>query len=228
MFLNGTTQVLVQLAPVRNAKAYQVQTRTNGGKTWVEAGISTQTRRIVLTNLMPGMTYAVRARGIGGSTGPATGPAPAGHGGAVDQGRQERRQMDPPVLSRLWGQSSAVAPVRAGLQSGQLSASDGAAPSSSSLDVDDAAGKTDQDWGEGGSPFPEDCFPNGGSGGAARVVPGHFGRDWAAAIGNRDVRMKADIDKTTATTKVVSSHPGETRQWSQKWGRNTASAEKNR
>ncbi len=66
---NGTTQLLLQLLPVRNAKSYQVQTSTDGGKTWVEACISTQARRIVLTSLVPGTTYAVRARAIGGSTG---------------------------------------------------------------------------------------------------------------------------------------------------------------
>ena len=66
---NGTTQALLQLTPVRNAKTYQVQTSVDGGKTWVEACISTQARRIVLTGLVPGTTYAVRARAIGGSTG---------------------------------------------------------------------------------------------------------------------------------------------------------------
>jgi len=66
---NGTTQLLLQLLRVRNAKSYQVQISTDGGKTWVEACISTQTRRIVLAGLIPGMTYAVRARAIGGSTG---------------------------------------------------------------------------------------------------------------------------------------------------------------
>jgi hypothetical protein len=73
---NGTTQVLLQLLPVRNAKLYQVQTSTDGGKTWVEVCLSTQARRIVLSNLVPGTTYAVRARAIGGSTGASnwTGP----------------------------------------------------------------------------------------------------------------------------------------------------------
>ena len=66
---NGTTQALLQLLPVRNAKSYQLQTSTDGGKTWLEAGISTQARRIVLPNLVPGTTYFVRARAIGGSTG---------------------------------------------------------------------------------------------------------------------------------------------------------------
>jgi len=66
---NGTTQVLLQLAPVLNAKTYQVQSSTDGGKTWAEACLSTQARRIVLTGLVPGTTYLVRARAIGGSTG---------------------------------------------------------------------------------------------------------------------------------------------------------------
>jgi len=38
--------------------------------------------------------------------------------------------------------------------------------------------------------------------------------------------MKADHGKITATTEVVSSHPGETRHWSQKWRRNVSRADK--
>jgi hypothetical protein len=38
--------------------------------------------------------------------------------------------------------------------------------------------------------------------------------------------MKADPDKTTATTEVVSSQPGENRHWSQKCRRNTPRADK--
>jgi hypothetical protein len=74
---NGTTQVLLQLAPVVNAKTYQVQASVDGGKTWAEACLSTQARRIVLTNLTPGITYAVRARAIGGSTGASNWTSPA-------------------------------------------------------------------------------------------------------------------------------------------------------
>ena len=73
---NGTTQVLLQLLPVRNARMYQVQTSTDGGKTWVEVCLSTQARRIVLSNLVPGTTYAVRARAIGGSTGASNWTSP--------------------------------------------------------------------------------------------------------------------------------------------------------
>lgn len=66
---NGSTQLFLQLMPVTNAKAYQIQTSADGGKTWQEAGISSRATRIVLANLTPGTTYQVRARAIGGSTG---------------------------------------------------------------------------------------------------------------------------------------------------------------
>ena len=66
---NGTTQVLLRLEPVVNARMYQVQTSVDGGKTWLDWYVSQQARRIVLTNLVPGTTYLVRARAIGGSTG---------------------------------------------------------------------------------------------------------------------------------------------------------------
>lgn len=73
---NGTTQALLRLTPVVNAKTYQVQTSVDGGKTWVESCISTQARRIVLTNLVPGTMYSVRARAIGGSTGASNWTSP--------------------------------------------------------------------------------------------------------------------------------------------------------
>ncbi len=65
----ATTELLLRLSPVLNAKSYQVQTNTNGNGTWQDAGIFTQARRIVLGSLTPGTTYNVRARAIGGSTG---------------------------------------------------------------------------------------------------------------------------------------------------------------
>jgi hypothetical protein len=66
---NGTGSVLLRLMPVTNAKSYQVQLSTDAGKTWTEAGIYTQARRVVLNALTPATTYQVRARAIGGSTG---------------------------------------------------------------------------------------------------------------------------------------------------------------
>jgi hypothetical protein len=69
LFNNGTTQALLRLQTVVNAKSYQVQTSADNGKTWLEAVVSTKAFRIVISNLVPGTTYLVRARAIGGSTG---------------------------------------------------------------------------------------------------------------------------------------------------------------
>jgi hypothetical protein len=70
LFNNGTTQLLLRLQPVRNARVYQVLISPDNGKTWVEGcTASSQARRIVLTGLIPATTYLVKARAIGGSTG---------------------------------------------------------------------------------------------------------------------------------------------------------------
>jgi len=73
----ATTQLLLRLNPVLNAKSYQAQTNTNGNGTWQEAGVYTQSRRIVLTGLTPGTTHNVRVRAIGGSTGYSDWSVPA-------------------------------------------------------------------------------------------------------------------------------------------------------
>jgi hypothetical protein len=98
-------------------------------------------------------------------------------------------------------------------------------PGGASLDVDDVAEETNQDWGEGRAPFPENHLPDGGSGGAERVVPDDFGTDWTAEITSSSNRMKKsgrNYMKTTATTEAVSSHPGGKWPWSQQWRRNTS------
>ena len=63
-----STQLLVDLAPVANAKSYEVQ-KMNGTGGWMPVGVFTQARRIVLEGLNPGSTYSVQARAIGGATG---------------------------------------------------------------------------------------------------------------------------------------------------------------
>jgi len=68
--------VLLRLQPVVNAKSYQVQTSADGGKTWQDAVVSTKAIRIVIPNLVPGTTYLVRARAIGGSTGASNWTSP--------------------------------------------------------------------------------------------------------------------------------------------------------
>jgi hypothetical protein len=63
-----TTNLGVSLQAVAGAKAYHVQSTTDGGKTWVDAGIWPNTKGIVITDLTPGTVYGVRVRGVGGST----------------------------------------------------------------------------------------------------------------------------------------------------------------
>jgi hypothetical protein len=65
----ATTQLLIRMLSILNAKSYQVQTATAANGPWQEAGIFTQARRIVLPGLTPGTVYFVCARAIGGSTG---------------------------------------------------------------------------------------------------------------------------------------------------------------
>jgi len=53
-----------------------VQTSADNGKTWQDAVVPTKAIRIVIPNLVPGATYLVRARAIGGSTGASNWTSP--------------------------------------------------------------------------------------------------------------------------------------------------------
>jgi hypothetical protein len=75
-----------------------------------------------------------------------------------------------------------------------------------------------------GSPFPEGRFSDGGSGGAARVVPDDFGTDWTAEItscSNWIRKSGRNHMKITAQTEAVSSPPEEKWHLSQQWRQNT-------
>ena len=61
------------------------------------------------------------------------------------------------------------------------------------MHVDDVAGEIDQDRGEGRASFREDSLPDGGSGGAERIVPGHSGKNWAAEIASSSIWMKQKV-----------------------------------
>jgi hypothetical protein len=65
----GTTQVLMRLTPITNAKSYESRLSLDNGVTWTSGGISTQARSIILGSLTPGKTYMIQSRAIGGSTG---------------------------------------------------------------------------------------------------------------------------------------------------------------
>ncbi len=64
----ATTQLLLRVVPVTNARAYEVRL-INGSNPPVDGGIFTQARRIILTGLTTGVTYSIQVRAIGGSTG---------------------------------------------------------------------------------------------------------------------------------------------------------------
>jgi hypothetical protein len=75
---NGmSTQLVVRLQGVSNARAYEVQVKNGGG--WQPAGVFTQARGIVVGGLTPGGIYAVQARGVGGSTGYSDWSDPVSH-----------------------------------------------------------------------------------------------------------------------------------------------------
>jgi hypothetical protein len=63
---------------VDNAKTYQARLRI-GSNPPVDGGFCTQARRFVLTNLVPGTTYTVEIRAIGGSTGASDWSDPVSH-----------------------------------------------------------------------------------------------------------------------------------------------------
>ena len=74
-----STQLLVRLTPIANARAYEIRTSVNGNGGWNAAGVFTQARRIPLTDLAPGTTYNVSARAVGGSTGYSDWSDPVSH-----------------------------------------------------------------------------------------------------------------------------------------------------
>jgi hypothetical protein len=76
---NGmSTQLVVRLQGVDNARAYEVQVK-NGTGGWLPSGVFTQSRGIVVGGLTPGNTYSVQARAVGGSTGYSDWSDPQSH-----------------------------------------------------------------------------------------------------------------------------------------------------
>lgn len=71
-------QLVMRLQPIANAHAYEVQIST-APNAWQPAGIYSQARRIVISNLTPGTTYTVRVRAIGGSNGSGDWSDPVSH-----------------------------------------------------------------------------------------------------------------------------------------------------
>jgi hypothetical protein len=76
---NGmSTQLVVRVQGVSNGRAYEMQVK-NGTGGWQPAGVFTQARGIVLAGLIPGNTYAVQCRAVGGVTGYSDWSDPVSH-----------------------------------------------------------------------------------------------------------------------------------------------------
>jgi len=118
------------------------------------------------------------------------------HGGTVDQGRQERREVDTAELPRLRGQPGAAAAVRPGIQPGELPSSAGTAEGGEALVVDDTPGQAHQDWCEGRPPRPVRRVPDGGGRCATAAVPGDSGSDSTAASARDGAPMRPTHDET--------------------------------
>ena len=87
---------------------------------------------------------------------------PAGHGGAVDQGRQAGDQVDAAVVPEVPGQRGSASASCAGLQSGQRHAHAGSTREGCPLVADGATGEADQDRRAHGAPRPLHHVPAGG------------------------------------------------------------------
>jgi hypothetical protein len=74
----ATTQLRLRVQAVLNARAYEVRI-SYGSNGWQAAGVFTQARRIVLTNLTPGTVYNIQVRAVGGSTGYSDWSDPVSH-----------------------------------------------------------------------------------------------------------------------------------------------------
>lgn len=70
----SSSKFIVRVQPVPNARAYEAQYKNGGG--WISAGVFTDSRRIEIGNLIPGTSYEVQIRAVGGSTGYSDWSAP--------------------------------------------------------------------------------------------------------------------------------------------------------
>ena len=70
-----TTQLLLSVSAITNARSYEVQART-GTDDWQTVAVSAQARNILLDGLTPGAVYDLQVRAIGGSTGSSLWSAP--------------------------------------------------------------------------------------------------------------------------------------------------------
>ena len=97
----------------------------------------------------------------------------ARHSGAVDQGRQERHQVDAAVMLLVRRQRSASSIACAGLQSRQLHGDAGSAGGGNQWSLTSLREKLVKIGAKSGAPWPLCHLPDGRGRGAEGIVPGH-------------------------------------------------------
>src|SRR5947208_1860508 len=105
----------------------------------------------------------------------------ARNGGAVDQGRQERGQVDATVVHGVPRERRPAPAPCAGLQPRQLPAHPGVAGGRGAVVTDKPTGEGGEDRCQGRRPWALPHVPDGGGGGAPRAVRPHPGPDREAA-----------------------------------------------
>src|SRR5262245_19269894 len=128
--------------------------------------------------------------------------------GAVDQGGQERGEVDQALVPAVQGQRGTTAAVRPGLQPCEPPAWVGAAAADPELEPDHLAREAGQDRGQGGGARQVRHLPAGGGGGAPPAVWGDPGADRAAAAGvGPGVRSAALGKKVRMSSPCVRGAP---------------------
>src|SRR4051812_28834409 len=100
--------------------------------------------------------------------------------GKVGKKREESGEKDQTVVPALQGQRGAAAPVRPGVQPGELAVAVGAAAVDPQLEPDHLAREAGEDRGQGCGARQVCHLPAGGGGGAPPALRGDSGADRAA------------------------------------------------
>ncbi|MGC3961022.1 MAG: hypothetical protein QM813_24750 [Verrucomicrobiota bacterium] len=74
----ASTQLMVSMPPLDNARSYEFRARVGDGD-WKTVAISTKARKVILGGFTPGATYDLQGRGVGGSTGYSDWSDPVSH-----------------------------------------------------------------------------------------------------------------------------------------------------
>ena len=133
---------------------------------------------------------------------------------AVDQGRQDRDQVDAAVMLLVRRKRRAASASCAGLQSRQLHADAGSAGGDQAMVADQPAGETRQNRSQGRAPRPLRHLPDGRGRGAERIVPGDSAADCgtpATAATSACVRRPMVMRSTATDGRSVSKCQ---RKWS--------------